>query len=64
MPKQQILNSEYRLDYVKSRLSYRSYSDQTKTVNLSCEAFVASDTRWPESEEDFYHKEVSSLISY
>ncbi|XP_077970761.1 intermembrane lipid transfer protein VPS13D-like isoform X2 [Styela clava] len=49
-----------RLDYVKSRLSYRSFSNQTKTVNLSCEAFVASDTRWKDGS---WHNDFGSSRS-
>ena len=31
---------------MKSKLSYRAFSDNVKTTNLSCEAFRAHDTRY------------------
>ncbi|XP_078487112.1 intermembrane lipid transfer protein VPS13D isoform X2 [Ciona intestinalis] len=40
-----------RLDFLKSVLEYRALSNNTKTANLSCEAFRAHDTRWTSTKE-------------
>nr|XP_002733622.2 PREDICTED: vacuolar protein sorting-associated protein 13D-like [Saccoglossus kowalevskii] len=41
-----------RIDFIKSKFSYESFSDQSKTVDLVSHAIVAHDTRYQDKPED------------